>query len=350
MARKPNKANQKRQIAAAVSKLQAELIGKGFDPGAALAFSRLALGKAQGVSVGKGGSVHFKGKAYSIADFAKTPFVDYVTGVTAKKQNQAALESDPVYQQTLANLGLQRDQSLAQLGDERRNALIDFGDPSFVTGDPTLAAAVKANPFSTSNLQAEANRRNVSNVTQNANQSNTIFGGGLLSGQREAQRQYAADSASALTAFTRFLGQNNAQQTNLNQQYDLGQRNALLQAQQALTAAGLLNASVPPVLRSGGYKWFRPDAPTGSGGPRGNPPRGGSGHPPGTGGPPHGGGGHGIPNPPPPIGHPISNPGHQIGPPRPPLTRRILPSPSAPWNPNQWHRRWAPKPPPPRGR
>lgn len=320
----PSKAQQQKIYQGAITKLQGELIKKGLDPGSALKFAELSLSKAQGVSIGKGGLIHYKGRAYNAADFAHTPLIDYVTGAKAQAENKAALESDPVYQQTLANLGLNRDQSLAQLSSERRNSLIDFGDPSFVTGDPVLAAAVKANPFSTSNLLAEANRRNVSNMTQNANMAGTIFGGGLVSGTREANRQNSADQADALTKLTRYLTENNMQQTNIGQTYDLGQRNALVQAQQALTSAGLFNASTAPNLKAGGFKLFRP---------------------------PHQGGGA-ITHPPPPPprrGGQIRQGQHQPGanppraggnippPPAPPHPGRIMPGPNTPWNPNQWH-------------
>ena len=260
----------------AVGQLRNALIDKGLDPNSALRFAQVALAKAQGASIGPRGQIHLKGQVYNAKDFANTPLIDFITGAKAKAANQKVLLADPTYQQNLAQLGLSRDQSLADLEAQRRSALIDFGDASFVQGDPVLAAAIRANKdFSTSALLNQAYQRQQNQVQQAAGAAGTVFGGGLQSGLGEARRVYAGNEADATRTLVDLLSNINMQRANLGQNYDLGQRGALLQAQQALTAAGVLQPATPPALKKGPFKWWTPPHPPAGGGPRPpRPPRG----------------------------------------------------------------------------
>ena len=263
----PRQVRRRRVFQGAVTQLRNALIDRGIDPAAALRFAQVALAKQQGASIGKGGRIHFKGDVYNAADFAKTPLIDVITGAKARADNQKVLLDDPAYRQTLAELTLNRDQGISDLEAQRRTALIDFGDPAFVEGDPVLAAAVKANrDFSISGLLNTNYQRNQHDVQQAASRAGTVFGGGVHSGMLEAQRVFAGNQADATRTLTDLLSNVNMQKANYGQNYELGQRGALLQAQQALTAAGVLQPETPPSLRSGGFKWFKPPPPRPGGG------------------------------------------------------------------------------------
>ncbi len=400
-AKKPNKkmlARRKVIIDRAVNSLRNALIDKGLDPDAALRFAKVALSKSQGTAVGKGGIIRYKNKTYNAEDFAKTPLIDFITGAKAKADNIAAIQGDPNYQQTLAQLGLTRDQTNADLEAQRRSALLSFGDPNFVTNDPILQAAVEANPFSTTQLQRENYNRDLGTVATAANKAGTLLGGGYISGQREAQRRFAGNVAQGTQLLTDQLGSLNMQTGNAGSDYALGQRAALIQAQQALSDAGLLQPETGPDIHPGQIAWWRQPPIPGRGPGRGGPTDGAGGgtgvrtshyghwdngrwiewHPNGGGRipnpppPPHpgpvrggGGGGGGIPAPPPPRGgggqHPTgggipqppppyggggSGGGGQIPPPPPPQGRP-LPQPPAPYHPPLFHRRHRIPPPPP---
>lgn len=246
-----------RRISVAVTKLQNELILNGLSPPDAQRFARMALSRP-GVQIGRQGRVHYRGEMYNAQQFADSPLLKYVTGEKAKALNKAALESDPNYQMALSQLGLTRDQSQSALDQQRRQSLLDFGDPSFVQNDPTLAAAVAANPFSTSRLQQEAYDRQRLAATNQANRYGTFYGGGQVSGQAEAQRSFAGSSAGGVTALQGLLDSINSQQANLGQNYSLGQRSALLQTQQNLAAQGLLSSVSPPKFHVGQFNLWKP--------------------------------------------------------------------------------------------
>lgn len=270
------------RIDLAVSKLQNELIANGLSPSDAQRFAKMALSQ-QGVSIGRRGGVHYKGEVYNAQQFADSPLLKFVTGEKAKAANLAALESDPNYQMALSQLGLTRDQSQAALDQTRRQALIDYGDPNFVSSDPTLAAAVAANPFSTSRLQQEAYDRQRLAAATAANRAGVTFGGGAVAGQQEAQRSFAGGTSTGVSALQGLLDSITQQTANLGQNYSLGQRSALLQTEQNLTAQGLLQSVRPPTFHIGQFKLWRPPRPRRRGGsgvpPPPPPPPGSGGHP-----------------------------------------------------------------------
>ena len=288
----------------AVNNLRNALIDKGVDPNAALRFARIALSADRGASVGRNGRIHFKGQVYKPADFADTPFIDFVTGQKAKLANERAIQADPTYQATMANAILARDQAIAADDAQRRSALINSGYAEFVQGDPILQAAVRNNPFSTAALEKEAYNRAGAHALQDAQQAGTRFGGGYLAAQREALRVHAGNEANSTAQLGDLLSQILLDQTNANQNYATTHANALLQAQQTQTANG--TAVQPPKFGRSPFNWFKPPANAGGGG---------------------GGGGNGnngsIPNPPPPpTGAPVrptrSGAVHTPPPPRPP--------------------------------
>ena len=195
-----------------------------------------------------------------------------MTGEKAKTANKAALLADPNYQMALQQLGLARDQGNATIGQQRSQALIDFGDPSFVQNDPTLAAAVGANPFGTSEVLAQNYGRQQQAVNQQSNLLGTNFGGGVQSGQTEATHVYAGQQANATSALQNLLNNLGQQSEQLGQNYNLGQQNALLQTQQNLQAQGLLAAHGPKLSTGGKYRFFNNRPPRAPRPPK--PPRG----------------------------------------------------------------------------
>jgi hypothetical protein len=248
--------NRQRIIGNAVAKLQNDLIAQGLSPSSAQSFAIMAL-KQQGVTIGRGGRIHYKGQAYSVKDFSNSPLLKYVTGAKAKALNEAAIKSDPNYQAAIAQLALTQQQGQAGLDAQRRSALLDFGDASYVQNDPTLAAAVGANPFSTSRLLQGQYQQNQNMVSQAANRAGTNFGGGAVSGQLEAQHQFAGSQANASSALGNLLGSLNQQGTSLSQNQALGGQQALLQTQQNLAQEGVLSASAPKLNTGGSYHLWR---------------------------------------------------------------------------------------------
>ncbi len=237
------------------------LVEKGFSGTDAQNFAKMALSQ-KGVSIGRRGQIHYKGDIYQSGAFANNPLVNYVTGEKAKAANKAALLADPNYQMALQQLGLARDQGNATIGQQRNQALIDFGDPSFVQGDPTLAAAVGANPFGTSQTLYHNQQSNLQGLASQANSLGVSAGGGLQSGLQQAQHVYAGNQAQATSALQNLLDNLTQQGQQLGQNYNLGQQNALLQTQQNLAAQGLLAAHGPKLQTKGfTFKLWNPRPP-----------------------------------------------------------------------------------------
>lgn len=247
------------RINLALTNLTNALYEKGFSGAEAQRFAHMALTQ-KGVQIARNGRVHYKGGIYNAVDFVNSPLIKYVTGAKAKAANEAALKADPNYQQALASLGLARDQSQAALDSQRRQTLIDFGDPSFVQNDPTLAAAVGANPFGTAQTLLRNYQGDQRVIAQRSNDLGTNFGGGQQSGMLEAQHQFAGQEANATSALQNLLQSIGMQGGQLTQNYDLGAKNALLQTQQNLQAQGLLAAHAPKV-KFGTYRLFNNRVP-----------------------------------------------------------------------------------------
>jgi hypothetical protein len=264
---RPNRARAQR-IDLAMNGLVNALVLKGFTGQQAQQFARMALTQ-KGVTIGKGGRVHYKGGVYNAQQFVDSPLIRYVTGAKAKAANEATIKADPNYQQALATLALARDQGNAALTQQRTQALTDFGDPTFVQNDPTLAAAVGANPFGTSRLLEEGYRTQLGSNAQQANLLGTNFGGGLTSANLGAQHTFAGQQSQATGALQNLLNSLSLQSSQLGQNYTLGQQNALVQSQQNLQQQGLLSASAPKV-KFGTYNLFHA-AKAQAGAPR--PPR-----------------------------------------------------------------------------
>lgn len=269
---RPNGARGQR-INRAVTGLVNALMEKGYNSADALKFATMAL-KQHGVTIGRGGKVHYKGGLYNAHQFVNSPLIAYVTGAKAKAANEATLKADPNYQQALATLALARDQGNAALTQQRTQALTDFGDPTFVQNDPTLAAAVGANPFGTSRLLEQGYQQQRQNVGQTANLLGTNFGGGVQSGMLGAQHTFAGQQSQATSALQNLLNSLSLQQSQLGQNYTLGAQNALVQSQQNLAQQGLLSASAPRPKKGASYNLFKgPPHPThGGGGGGGAPP------------------------------------------------------------------------------
>ena len=281
------RSNRTRQyrINLALSNLQNSLIDKGFSAHDAYNFARMALTQ-KGVRIGQNGYIHYKGNRFNASSFVNSPLISYVTGAKAKAANEAAIKADPNYQMALQQLGLARDQSQAALDQQRSQSLIDFGDPTFVQGNPMLAAAAGANPFGTAQTLLANYRTQRQGLAQQANTLGTNFGGGQVSAMAGAQHAFAGQEANATEALQNVLNSLSQQSQQLTQNYNLGQQNALLQTQQNLQQQGLLAASAPK-LNYGTYRLWNslpPRAPRqGNGGFRGpgrgrypnpNPPNG----------------------------------------------------------------------------
>jgi hypothetical protein len=253
----PNKgqaANQRserhRRLNLAETGIRNALIQRGVDPGLALRYSEAIL-RSPGVSIGKG-EIRYRGKTFTPEAFASSPLGDLLTGITAQKQNQAAITSEPGYLQDLAELGFSRDTQLAGVDDQRRRALLNFGDPRYAQGDPTLAAEAAGNPFSLQAGLSLADQERQQAVHQVANQAGTLFGGGYQSGQLEAARQNAAGVTSATQQLQDVLAGLSQQRAGTVGAFGLGQSRALLDSTQRLESQGLLHAATPPPLTGGG--------------------------------------------------------------------------------------------------
>lgn len=261
----------------AVNNVRNALTESGQTPNDALRLARILLTRP-GVKLGKGGTIFYKGQAFKPAAFAQSDLARLATGATAQARNTAAIQGDPGYLQSLANLGLARDQATSGVEDQRRQALIEFGDPSFAGSDATLAGEARANPFGTSQLLQKNYQDQQSAARQLANRSGVYQGGALSSGLGEAQRQYSLQNQDATTALQQLLAQLSQQQAAAGQAYGVGKSQAQLDAYNALLASGAIHAAKPPNWSVGSF------AVKGFGRPR---------H--GAGG---GGGGNGIPQPP----------------------------------------------------
>lgn len=246
------------RINLAVTNLSNALMANGLDSSSALRFARMALTQ-KGVTIGRRGFIHYQGSRYNANQFATSPLARYVTGAKAKAMNEAAIKSDPNYQAAISQLALTQQQGQAGLDAQRRSALLDFGDPNFVRGDPTLAAAVGANPFSTSRLLQQQYDQQRQGLASQANVIGTSFGGGLASGNVGAQHAFAGSQANASSALNNLLGSLTQQGTSLSQNQALGGQQALLQTQQNLAQEGVLSASAPK-YSVGHFNLFRQKA------------------------------------------------------------------------------------------
>ena len=251
------------------------LVEGGMNPGLAMRYAKIALTQPH-VTLGKGGSIFYKGRRFTPEAFSKSNLVDYVTGAQATKTNQGLITGDAGYQAQLAQLALQRDQGVAALEAARRDALIQFGDPSFVQGDPLTAGAAQANPNSTVALLALQKRRSDAAAQQAANRVGTLYGGGYQGGLQENQRINVAQNQDAVTKLQQLLSQSATGIGNAQQAYSIGQNSAYQQAYQDMLKAGTLHSVGAPNLAAGAYHYAfpqpRPLRPPGGGGPPPPPP------------------------------------------------------------------------------
>lgn len=241
----------------AVANVRNALMEKGMNATDASKYAKLALTQPH-VTLGKGGSIFYKGRRFNPAQFAQSGLVNYVTGKRASTLNQKAITGDAGYQATLAQLALARDQGNAALEAQRRDAEIQFGDPSFVQGDPLTAGAALANPNSTVALLNLQKQRADAAAGEAANRAGTYYGGGLQSGLAENQRVNVAQNQDAVTKLQQLLSQIGTGIGNANQTYAVGQNNAYQQAYQDMLKAGTIHAAAPPNLSVGGFHYNFP--------------------------------------------------------------------------------------------
>ncbi len=265
--------NREQMIGKALSGIQNALIARGVDPGLAIQYAQRVLTRP-GVAIGKGG-IHYKGQKYKPEAFASSKLADFVTGLTAEHQNQAAIQGDAGYQTDLANLTLQQQLNTAGLDEQQRRAVLDFGSPAY-SQDPTLAGEAAANPFSVQRLLAQQNAQTRAGVTASANRAGTLFGGGAQSGQAQAQQQYAGaetDATQKLVDLLAGLAQQRAQAGSI---FQTGQQTALQAATQRLMESGVIHAAHAPHFSIGTYNVYHPphhsQGVPGSGGLSGAPP------------------------------------------------------------------------------
>lgn len=237
----------------AVGAVRNALSEQGINPQTALQYARVILSRP-GVQIGRGGNIFYQGQRYAPSAFASSKLAQIATGQQAQKLNQQAVQGDPGYLQALATLGLNRDQATSDLEAQRRQQLLQFGDPSFVSGDPTLAAAAGANPFSTVALMQQAYQNAQSAAAQAANRAGTYYGGGEVSGQQEAGRVNAAQNQQATTALQNLLNSISQQEAQLSQQYDVGKTGAYQDAYNALLASGAIHAAHAPAWGVGRFQ------------------------------------------------------------------------------------------------
>jgi len=223
-------------------------------------------------TLGRGGSIFFRGQKYSPAQIAGSTFAQRATGAFAQKQNEAAISGDPGYLQAMANLGLSRDQSVAGLQDQQRQALIEFGDPTFAGTDAQTAAEAAVNPFSTTRLQAQQYAQQQQAARSQANRLGTAYGGGLESGLSAAQQSYAGQVQDTAAKLEALLGAINTQQAGAQQAYDVGQQQARMDAYNALLASGAIHAATPPKWAIGTYAVKGYGGVPSGGGQAGHPP------------------------------------------------------------------------------
>jgi hypothetical protein len=185
--------------------------------------------------------------------------VQQATGALASQRNQAAIQGDPQYLQTVAQLAQARDQSLAGLDDQTRQSLIEYGDPTFAGSDAQTAAAASQNPFSTASLQRQNYQSNLSQEQQQANRLGVSAGGGI-SGRAGVQQQYAGQVQDAITKLQQLLGATAQERAMAGQTYTQGQSQAALDAYNALLASGSIHAAKPPSWAVGTYQIRKPAA------------------------------------------------------------------------------------------
>jgi hypothetical protein len=263
---------------------------------AAMHFAQVALTRP-GVRLGPGGKIFYKppgssgpGQRFAPLAFAKSQLVQQATGALASQRNQAAIQGDPQYLQTVAQLAQARDQSLAGLDDQTRQSLIEYGDPTFAGSDAATAAAASQNPFSTASLQRQNYQSNLSQEQQQANRLGVSAGGGAISGRQGVQQQYAGQVQDAITKLQQLLGATAQERAMAGQTYTQGQSQAALDAYNALLASGSIHAAKPPAWAVGTYQIRKPRG-NGNGGGGGNGGVGGFPPPTGPGPQPGGGGG-----------------------------------------------------------
>lgn len=223
-------------IQRAVGSLATALMAQGYAPADATRFSRLLLTRP-GVTITKGG-VRYHGSRYTPEQFAQGRLAHWITGKQAERLNDAALRSNPVYQQEMAQLQRQRDDVIAGNVEQRNRALLDFGDSALVQKDPLLAAQAAANPFSTSRLIQRQYEQNQLAATQAASRAGTYSGGGEVSGQQEATRQHAATSQDAYTQMQDLLTGLSKSDVAARQAVTGGESQALQDAYQNLLQTG----------------------------------------------------------------------------------------------------------------
>lgn len=248
------KPQRQHRLGLALAGVQQALIARGVDPGQAMRYAQVVLSRP-GVTIGRGGHVRYQGQSYKAAAFAGTKLADYVTGLQAQHQNQAAIQGDPNYQTDLANLTLQQQLSTAGLDDQQRRAILDFGSPAY-TQDPLLAGEAAANPFSVEALLSRQLAQNRSQAGQAANRVGTLFGGGQVSGQAQAQRSYAgqqADATQQLVDLIAGLGQQRSQAQSI---FDTGRQTSLQQTTAQLMSSGAIHAAQAPHLQVGQYHFL----------------------------------------------------------------------------------------------
>lgn len=269
---------QRRQqvIGAALSQIQGALIARGVDPGTAIRYAQIALSRP-GVEIGKKG-IRYQGRTYDPAAFASSKLADYVTGLTAQNENQAAIQGDAGYQTDVANAQLQKELQTAGLDEQQRRAILDFGSPAYTT-DPLLAGEAAANPFS---LEAQLGRQKalqLAQVQQAASRQGTLFGGGAIAGQAQAQRNYAGAQTDATQRLVDLLANLAQQRASAGSIFQTTQQTALQNATQRLMQSGVIHAAQAPKLGIGRFRWWKPPVQAdpvagngGGGGRRGGQP------------------------------------------------------------------------------
>jgi len=244
----------------ALQQVAAGLEKRGIDAAVSGHMAKLILSRPGVVITPKG--VRYHDKKFTYGAFAHSPLASLISGIRAKKQNQAALESEPGYMQALAELGLQRDLQTAGLAEQRSRSILDFGDPLFAGRNRLLGAQAAANPFSTARLLERARDQSYRQVTDTANRAGTLFGGGYQSGRQEAERVSGARQFDATRSLEDLLTSLDRQKAQAQQIYQVGKSGALQGASQRLLAAGIHSAKAPTGLKVRPFElrlpWRRP--------------------------------------------------------------------------------------------
>lgn len=252
-----NRTNKQLVADRAVGALRNALTEGGMSSADAMKYARVAL-QQKGVTLGKGGAIYYQGKRMDASSFAKSPLVNYVTGVKAANQNKALITADPGYQLSLAAATLKRDQALADYTAQRNQAVIQFGDPSYAGSDSLLAGEAQANPNSTAALLNLEYGRAQQGTNMAANRLGVGDGGGVQSGQTENGRVHVAQEQDATTKLQTLLDQIARGSGDALQQYTLDQNTAYQQAYQDLLKAGTLHAVGAPSVTTQGFHYYQP--------------------------------------------------------------------------------------------